>query len=192
MVVILAVVALINTTWQLLRAWLPKFLQEGRLYSEHEALYFNSLWFVATDVGCLGAGAAALWLARRGRSVNQSRLLTFVTCSAMCFSSLALPWLPKGWLLLGVLLVAGAGALGVFPIYHAYTQDISHQHQGKVTGIAGIAAWALSPLAQKLFGRYVDETHSFDLGLAAAGCLPMIAFVLLAIAWPRKTTLDEA
>ena len=69
MLIILVVVALINTTWQLLRAWLPKFLQEGRGYEELATLYFNSLWFAATDVGCLGAGAVALWLVRRGQSV---------------------------------------------------------------------------------------------------------------------------
>ena len=56
MFIIFAVIACINTTWQILRAWLPKFLQEGRGYSEGEALYFNSAWFAATDVGCLGAG----------------------------------------------------------------------------------------------------------------------------------------
>ncbi len=55
MLIILAVVALINTTWQMLRAWLPKFLQEGRGFEEGETLIFNSVWFVATDIGCLGA-----------------------------------------------------------------------------------------------------------------------------------------
>ena len=59
MAVVLAVIALINTTWQILRAWLPKFLQEGRGYAEVDALYFNSVWFAITDVGCLGAGALA-------------------------------------------------------------------------------------------------------------------------------------
>ena len=191
MLVILAVVALINTTWQLLRAWLPKFLQEGRGFSEQQTLYFNSLWFAATDVGCLGAGAVALWLARRGQPVDRARMLTFLACAVMCLATLAVPWLERGPLLLAILLIAGAGALGVFPIYHAFTQDLSHRHQGKVTGIAGIAAWAFSPLAQKLFGRHVDETHSFDLGLAVAGCLPMLAMLLLAAAWPRTKTSDD-
>ncbi len=190
MLVILAVVALINTTWQLLRAWLPKFLQEGRGYAEHETLYFNSLWFAATDVGCLGAGALALWIARHGRPVLNARLITFFICALMCLLTVNLPWLPQGWLLLAVLLIAGAGALGVFPIYHAFTQDISHSHQGKITGIAGVAAWAFSPLAQRLFGRHVDATQSFDEGLAVAGCLPMIAFLLLAALWPRTKNTE--
>jgi ACS family hexuronate transporter-like MFS transporter len=185
MIVILSVVALINTTWQLLRAWLPKFLQEGRGYAEGPTLYFNSLWFAATDVGCLGAGALALWIARRGWPVTQARLATFFICSLMALSLASLPWLPPGWPLLAVLLIAGAGALGVFPIYHAFTQDLSHRHQGKVTGIAGVAAWAFSPLAQRLFGQHVDATQSFDQGLAAAGCLPMIAMLVLVLFWPR-------
>ena len=65
--VLFAVVAAINTCWQTLRAWLPKFLQQGRGYVETDALYFNSLFYVATDAGCIGAGVLTLWLARRGR-----------------------------------------------------------------------------------------------------------------------------
>jgi hypothetical protein len=87
--------------------------------------------------------------------------------------------------LLAALLAAGAGALGLFPIYHAFTQDVSAHHQGKVTGITGVAAWVFSSPAQMLFGRVVDRTHSFDLGLAMAGLLPMAAFLLLWLFWPR-------
>lgn len=191
MLLILAMVALINTTWQLLRAWLPKFLQEGRGYGEAETLYFNSIWFAVTDVGCLGAGALALWLARRGQTVFHARLLTFLLCSMLALLTIGVALLPAGWPLLGLLLLAGAGALGVFPIYHAFTQDLSHEHQGKVTGIAGVAAWAFLPLAQLMFGRHVDATHSFDLGLAVVGCLPLAAWALVAIAWPRIETSAE-
>jgi MFS transporter, ACS family, hexuronate transporter len=185
MLILFFVVACINTCWQTLRAWMPKFLQQGRGYAETDALYFNSLFYVATDVGCIGAGVLTLWLARRGLTVHGSRNAAFVGCAAPAALTIMVPWLPKGWLLLGVLLLVGAGALGVFPIYHAYTQEISPRHQGKVTGVASLAAWAFAPPLQELFGRVIDKTGSFDLGLAIAGWLPMAAFIALWLFWDR-------
>lgn len=176
-------VACINTAWQTLRAWLPKFLQQGRGYSEAEALSYNALFYVASDLGCLGAGALALYLARRGRSVHGARCTVFAGCAALCVLTSAAASLPKGWLLMAALLLVGAGALGVFPIYHAFTQELSPDHQGKITGLTGVAAWVISAPAQKFFGRLVDHTGSFDLGLALAGWAPLLAFVALWWLW---------
>lgn len=185
MAVIVVVIALINTAWQIIRAWLPKFLVEGRGYAEAQMLYFNSLFYVATDVGCIGAGMLTLWFCRRKLSVIGSRKAAFLICALMSSLTLLVAVLPKGPLLLGALLLVGAGALGVFPIYHAFTQDISPRHQGKVTGIGGVAAWALSP-AQKYYGRLIDQTGSFDLGFAIAGCMPLLAFLALFFFWKEK------
>lgn len=183
MMVVLFMVACINTCWQTLRAWLPKFLMEGRGYQEAHALYFNSVFYVATDIGCLGAGALALYLTRRGGSVSRSRLVVFFGCALLSALAFVLPLLPKGGLLLAVLLLVGAGALGVFPVYHALTQELSPLHQGKVTGLAGVAAWAFSSPGQTLFGWIIDRTGSFDAGLAVAGALPLAAFLALWLFW---------
>ncbi len=191
MIVVLVMIACINTSWQILRAWLPKFLMEGRGYAEKAAFNFNSLYYVATDVGCLGAGALTLWLVRRGLPLHRSRLLVFFGCAALTASSISVSALPNGWPLLCVLLVVGVGALGVFPVYHALTQELSAFHQGKVTGIAGVAAWACSP-AQTLFGRLIDRTGSFDLGLAIAGCLPLVAFLALWLFWNERRTAEAS
>jgi ACS family hexuronate transporter-like MFS transporter len=187
MLIIFVVIASINTTWQILRAWLPKILQEGRLYSESDALYFTSAWYAATDVGCLGAGALAVWLGWRRLSVHAARLVVFGGCGVLCAACAFTPLLPKGWALLTVLLVAGAGALGVFPIYHAFTQDLSGRHQGKITGLAGVVAWIAPAQAQKFFGALADATHSFNLGLVLAAFLPLLAVFPLWLAWPRTT-----
>jgi ACS family hexuronate transporter-like MFS transporter len=88
--------------------------------------------------------------------------------------------------LLAVLLVIGAGALGLFPIYHAFTQDISAAHQGKITGLAGVAAWVIPAQAQRFFGALADRTQSFDLGLALAGLLPLIAVLPLWWFWGKN------
>ena len=186
MLVVLFVIAMINTGWQILRAWLPKFMIEGRGYTENAMLNFNSAFYIATDVGCIGAGALTLWLCRKKFSVTGSRKITFFICAAFSALTLVVPLLPRGAMLLFVLLLAGAGALGVFPIYHAFTQDISPHHQGKVTGVAGIAAWAIGPPLQKGYGWLIDQTGSFDLGLAIAGCLPLIAFFGLWIFWKEE------
>ncbi|HEX5177358.1 MAG TPA: MFS transporter [Chthoniobacteraceae bacterium] len=184
--IIFFVIAGINTTWQILRAWLPKILQEGRGYSEAEALYFTSAWYIATDVGCLGAGALAVWLARRGQSVHRARVLVFAGCGVACAACALTPFLPKGFALLGLLLLSGAGALGVFPIYHAFTQDLSSRHQGKITGLAGVVAWVVPAQAQHFFGVLADWSGSFDRGLLLASFLPLIAVIPLWLAWNER------
>lgn len=190
LVVVLVVVCLINTSWQIFRAWLHLFLQEGRGYSEQHTLLFNSAWFAATDVGCLGVGVLVLWLCAKGISVTRARQIMFSVCALLCLTLVALPVLPKGVLLLLILLISGAGALGVFPLYHAFTQDISGKHQGKITGMAGVTAWFLVPRAQILFGRVVDTTGSYDYGLAAAACLPAVAAIILWLFWGEDS--DES
>jgi ACS family hexuronate transporter-like MFS transporter len=188
MLIVFFVIASINTTWQILRAWLPKVLQEGRLYTESQALYFTSGWYAATDIGCLGAGALAVWLARRHLSVHAARTLVFAGCGLLCALCALTPLIEKGWVLLAMFLIAGAGALGVFPIYHAFTQDISAQHQGKITGFAGVAAWLIPAQAQKLFGVLADATHSFNIGLVLASFLPLLAVLPLWLFWKSDNT----
>ncbi len=181
--VLVVIVASINTCWQIIRAWLPKFLQEGRGYTESEALYFNSLYYIATDVGCLGAGALTLWLVKRGRSVHGSRALVFGGCAILTALTCVAAYLPRGWSMLGIFLVIAAASLGLFPCFYSFSQELSTRHQGKVTGILGTVAWVVSSPMQQLFGRVVDRTGSFNLGLALAGLMPLMGFVALWWFW---------
>ena len=185
------VVICINMTWQLIRAWLPAFLQEGRGATEKAALLFNSAYYIAADVGCIAAGAATLWLAKRGLGVHKTRLLVFGLCAAMTLLTIVASTLPLGWGLYGVLLIVAAGSLGLFPCYYSLAQETSERHMGKTAGLLGALAWLVSSPMQTAFGRVVDKTHSFDKGLAWAGIAPMIALVALIILWPRETTASQ-
>jgi MFS transporter, ACS family, hexuronate transporter len=179
-------VVAINTSWQLVRAWLPKFLQEGRGYSEVEALYFNSLYFIATDVGCITAGATALWLSRRGMADHRCRLLVYLGCAFLAALTTLAAVLPQGWFLLGTLLCVAAGTLGVFPCYYSFTQEVSTTHMGRLTGMLSFIGWLASSPMQKLFGYIVDKTGSYDLNLAILGWFPMLGLIAFWIIWPRR------
>jgi len=180
---LVVVVAAINVCWQIVRAWLPKFLIEGKGYPEADALRFNSLYYIATDIGCLTAGAAALWLVKRGWDVHRSRATVFGVCALMTSLTALAAVLPRGWALLGVLLVVAAASLGLFPCYYSFSQELSTKHQGKVTGILGTVAWATSSPCQKFFGRLADQTGSFNEGIALAGLTPLIGYVALMLLW---------
>jgi ACS family hexuronate transporter-like MFS transporter len=100
--------------------------------------------------------------------------------------------LPQGWLLLGVLLVVGAGTLGLFPCYYSFTQEMSPQHIGKATGVLATIGWFASAPLQKVFGRLVDQTGSFDLGLALIGWAPFVALGTMLLLWRRDDQGDKA
>ena len=88
--------------------------------------------------------------------------------------------------MMGVLGLMGAGALGVFPLYHAFTQDLPASRQGLVTGLAGLAGWIAPSLAHEALGRLKTATGSYDAGLVVAGLLPCVPLALLAWAWRRR------
>jgi ACS family hexuronate transporter-like MFS transporter len=181
-----AMVICINTSWQLVRAWLPSFLQNGRGYSESQAMYFNSLYYVATDIGCIAAGIVALMLTRRGWSVHGSRVAVYLLCSVLACLSTVAALLPHGWLLLSVLLLVGAGSLGVFPCYYSFSQEMSVTHLGRVSGLLSFIGWIMSSPTQKLFGKVVDTTGSYDWNIALLGWCPLIGLVLFLLLWKKN------
>jgi len=182
---LVVMVIAINTSWQLIRAWLPTFLQRGRGYAESEALYFNSLYFLCTDVGCIAAGAATLWLARRGVAVHASRLVVYAAGGLLAALTTLAAVLPAGWPLLATLLAVAAGTLAVFPCYYAFTQELSVSHMGRVTGVLSCVGWLASSPVQKAFGFVADRTGSYDVSLAILGWAPLVGLAAFLLLWPR-------
>jgi ACS family hexuronate transporter-like MFS transporter len=98
----------------------------------------------------------------------------------------------KWWvcgLLLATLLLVGAGALGVYPCYYSFVQEVSARHIGKLTGLLAMLVWAISSPVHKYFGRHVHKTQSFDLGIAVVGLTPLVGYHALWLFWgkPEKT-----
>lgn len=180
-----AMVFCINTSWQLIRAWLPKFLQQGRGYSEEFALFFNSVYYIATDIGCILAGATTLWLVRRGLSVHAGRVAVYAGCASLAALTTVASFLPQGLSLECVLLLVAAGTLGVFPCYYSFTQELSVNNLGKLTGVLSFLGWMSSPV-HKYFGRLIDQTKSFDLGIALVGWAPIVGLAIFLLLWPKR------
>jgi MFS family permease len=176
----------INLTWHLARAWLPKFLQQGRGLSEMQSLLFNSGYYVAADVGCIAAGAAGVWLARSGMSQFGARSLVATACSVSVGLATMAAVSAQGTWMYAALLVVGAGALGLFPCYYSLAQDVSPRHTGKATGLLAAVGWIVCSPFQKEFGKLIDRTGSFDLGFTLAAWVPAIAVVAFLAIWPRE------
>lgn len=189
--IMLVVVFCINSTWHFFRVWLPRLLQRTHGYGTSDVQFFTAAYYLSTDVGSLFAGFSTLWLARRGMSVHGSRLLIFCFCALLCTLSFVVIFLPRGPLLWIVMMVIGFAALGMFPPYYSFTQEISTRHQGKVTGMMGFWAWiSMAPL-RVLEGYVSDRTGSYVFGLTLAGLTPLVGAAALLFFWPSEKGPNE-
>lgn len=172
-----------QTVWHIYRVWMMKFLQTGRGYSEAAALNFQSAYYIATDVGCILAGVISIWLAKRGLDAHGARRRVYATACLLTSLSVFIPWLPQGWLLLGVLLIIGGGALALFPCYYSFVQEVSATHVGRVTGLLSMWVWAVTSPLHTLFGWIADQTGSYDKGLVIAGLAPWLGVIAMKLLW---------
>jgi ACS family hexuronate transporter-like MFS transporter len=188
---LIVVVVTINMTWHFLRAWLPLYLR-GLGYDQRSINLFASAYYVCTDAGVLTAGFVTLRLARAGRlSVHASRRLVFLGCALLAALCLAAPFLPPGPLLLGTLLAVGFGALGVFPNYYSWQQDLTVRHQGKVTGTLGCCCWLAMAAWQEVIGRVVEGTGSYVPCFVISGLAPLVGFAAVGFLWGPTERVED-
>jgi ACS family hexuronate transporter-like MFS transporter len=193
--VCVVLVVVVNLTWHFFRVWLPLFLREGHGYSARGTNFFTAAYYGAADAGSLAAGFTTLALARHGLSVHRSRVIVFAACMVLTTLSVAVAYLPAGPLLLVLMLIIGFGALGLFPVYYSLSQELTIQHQGKVTGTLGCTTWLVSAVMHPLVGRWLDQTKNYSLVVALAGLAPLVGFVSLIGLWgtpPAKAVRDVA
>jgi ACS family hexuronate transporter-like MFS transporter len=190
LVVMIIVVVTINATWHFLRAWLPRFLATQHGYSTSESSLLFIGYYLGADAGSLTAGFLTVLLVRRGWGIFSSRIAVFTAFAMLALVSVAAPYLPTGPLLVVVLIVMGIGALGIFPMYYAFSQELTTQHQGKMTGCLGCITWLSMSLLHEAAGNWVQETKSYAEGMALAGLAPLVALAaLLLLWWPNEKPL---
>jgi len=174
----------VNITWHGYRVWLPLYLQKERGYSFEGMRDFMTVYYVVADIGTWTAGLATLLLCRWGMRVHLSRVLLFGFCAVLSLSTLAVPFLPDGRPLQAGLLVVGFAALGLFPTYFAFSQELSSKHQGKVTGVLGASAHLSLAAMYRLEGRICDATGSYAWVLGGVGVFPLFALLAMLVLWP--------
>ena len=184
LVALVLLVVTINATWHFFRAWLSPLLDQLG-YDERQRSLFTSAYYFATDAGALSAGFAALTLSRRGWSVHGSRMVVFLAYAMLAGLAVWAAFLPAGPLLLAVLLLVGFGALGVFPAYYAFSQELTVKHQGKLTGLLGFLCWIAMAGWQELIGHLVEYTKSYRACMILAGLAPLAGFAALVALWGR-------
>ncbi len=192
--VILVVSLSVNITWHGYRAWLPLYLQEQRGYTRLEMSRFTTVYYLLADIGTWTSGLAAMLLCKWGMGLHLSRVLMFTVCSLLALVTVAVPFLPGGWPLQLALLVVAFGALGLFPLYFALSQELSSKHQGKVTGTLGFCAHMSLAAMYQLEGWICDVTQSYEWVLGGIGVFPIIALGVMLCFWsdpPPPRAEDE-
>lgn len=187
-VVLAVVVTCLGLSWQFVRAWLPKYLKEFRHYTPEASAWAVALYYIAADAGCILAGFAVKLLAARARSVHTARVLVFALWCGLTALAALVPFIGGGfWVLVPVLMLVGAGILGLHPIYYALAQELPAKHMGLLSGILAAMTWVTVGTAQGAIGAHIKETGSYAPGFVLAGLAPLAALVVMIVLWkPSK------
>ena len=180
---LVVVVITINLCWQYFRAWMPGMLRDQYGYSRGGVQVFSMAYYIATDVGCLTIGFLVKWLTTRGVSVHRARMSTFLACALLTSLCMVAAFVPASWLLLALLLLIGFGSLGQFPVYYAFSQELSAQKMGKITGFLSFVTWVATAVTQQPIGRWIDQTGSYSQVTFLAGLMPLAGFLALFVLW---------
>lgn len=182
-VVLAVTVTCLGLSWQFVRAWLPKYLKEFHHYAPAASAWAVALYYVAADLGCVLAGFVVKVLAGR-RSVHTARVSVFALWCGLTALAATVPFLGGSfWVLVPVLMLVGAGILGLHPIYYALAQELPAKHMGVLSGLLAAMTWVSVGTAQGMIGAHIKATGDYTPGFVVAGLAPLAALLVMALLW---------
>jgi ACS family hexuronate transporter-like MFS transporter len=186
------IVTCLGLSWQFIRAWLPIYLEKYHHYSREGVAWAVAGYYIAADLGCILAGFVVKWLAGRGWGVHSGRVLVFAMWCGLTALAAVLPWVGGDpWVLVPVLMLVGAGILGLHPVYYALAQELPAKLMGTLSGVLAAITWFTVGAVQGELGKHIERTGSYDAGLILAGLAPLAGLLaLVALWWPGKESRD--
>jgi ACS family hexuronate transporter-like MFS transporter len=176
----------INVCWHFLVNWLPSFLINDRGMRYLAGGLFSTLPFLAADVGNLGGGALASFLARRGMNAVRARLLVISLCTLLVTGGALVGSVSSNTLALILIALMAMGTAAFMANYFAFVQEVSPRHTGLVAGILGGLGNLFAAGFHPVVGRIKDTTGSFGLLFVIVGLLPYLGLGGLILGWRNR------
>jgi ACS family hexuronate transporter-like MFS transporter len=172
----------ISSSWQFIREWLPKYLKEAQHFSADATDMIVPAYYIASEIGCFAGGVLVRRLVARGREVHSARVIGYAVL-ALVTASAALAPLVGGWGAVALIVLAGAGILGLHPLYYALGQELPAKHMALLSGLLAAAGWFVVGELQEQMGAHIKATGSYNVGFFIAGLAPLAGLVALLVSW---------
>ena len=179
----------VNLAWHLTNIWFPLHLEKDLKIPAGTDLYLYAGFFLAADLGSVGAGWAARLLARSGWRVGRARQFVMTGLAGLSATAgLGLALTPVTAVVAKMLAFAllAAATVGGFSVFFALMQDASARHTAQIVGLCGCASWMLISLANKLIATLPGDGVPVWL-FPLVGATPLVA-ALATWCWPVNRT----
>ncbi len=177
---------LTDPVWWFLLFWLPKFLS---------ARYGLSLLglgppliaiYLLADAGSVGGGWLAVYLARRGASLNQARKLTMLACALAVVPVALASMAGNVWVAVALIGLAAAGHQGWSANLYTLASEVTPGPAvASVVGLGGFAGAASGALVSTGVGWLLESTGSYLPVFVAASSVYLLALALIHGLAPR-------
>jgi ACS family hexuronate transporter-like MFS transporter len=173
----------ISVSWQFIREWLPKYLRESAGFSADTVDLLIPVYYISAELGCFAFGFFVRWLVRQGRAVHAARVFGYAVFAVLTGAAAVAPFVGGGWPGVALIILAGAGILGLHPCYYALAQELPNRHMAFLSGLLAAAGWFVVGEVQKAMGRHIEATGSYDVGFVLAGLAPFAGLLALLLLW---------
>jgi MFS transporter, ACS family, glucarate transporter len=170
-------------------AWMPNYLQEGKLFSEQEMKSTTTWLFIFGIISACLAGFCSDWLIRR-KGLRFSRRFIAMFCYTMMALLIFLSAESSNHLAVSLCLVSAHFFLP-FTVINSFSAcvDIGGERACTLAGIMNFFGQTGAFTMSMFFGRIVDFTHSFDTPQFLMACILLLgASLWIGIDASRKIT----
>jgi sugar phosphate permease len=175
-------------------AWLPKFLQQGRHFSEKDMMVTTSIVFIPAIITSLLGGVLSDWLIKK-KGLKFGRRFSGV----FGIATMAVLVVTEATTSNNTILIVCLCASMIFQMIYAFSAagvcvDISGKHTGRIAGIMNFFGQTGALFMTVIFGKIVDLTHgNFNAPLFVIAPVLLVGSLLFSLVDPtKKLALEHA
>ena len=182
---------LIDPIWFIFLFWLPDFF--SKRYGLDLASFGPPLVavYLISDVGSVAGGWLSSHLIKRGRTINVARKTTMLICAIAVTPVMFAMYADTVWLAVALVGLATAGHQGFSANLYTLPSDVFPRRAvASVVGIGGMLGSVGGMLMAKYVGYVLEEIGSYTPIFVVAGCVYLIALLVIHILMPRLTPVE--